>query len=152
MPLTWSQESPFVQRDMYVNHIVIAYSLSHSCTVIHGTRASLPKSYQMKQSMKVSSCFQIAFHGWWSGKDSCYATICKEKHRETVKDPPSKIEVFLHFFQLTLLNYVGAQDKNEVKQKHPPQEQRTQKSMTCLRGNPALPPSCSCRWQIASIF
>lgn len=82
----------------------------------------------MKQSMKLSSCLQMAFHGWWSGKDSYYATICNEKHRETVKDLPTKIEVFLHFFRLALLNHVMVKDKSEVKQKHPPKNKGPKKA------------------------
>lgn len=70
----------------------------------------------------------MAFHGWWSGKDSYYATICNEKHRETVKDLPTKIEVFLHFFRLALLNHVMVKDKSEVKQKHPPKNKGPKKA------------------------
>lgn len=62
--------------------------------------------------MKVSPCLEMVFHGSWSGKGSCYATICNQKHRETVQSPSSKIEVFLHFFQLTLLNCINSAGQN----------------------------------------
>lgn len=117
-------EPPLYRRVIYSDHIVITQSLSHFCTFMRGTRDALLKSYQMKQSMKVSPCgisHGVPDHfSVWSGKDSRYATISNEKSREIVQSPSSRIEVFLHFFQLTLLNRITAQDKNEVKQKHTP--------------------------------
>lgn len=68
------------------------------------------------------------------------------------KVPLVRLKCFCTFSSWHFLTVLTVQDKTEVKQKHPPQEQRTQKSMTCLGGNPVLPPSCSCRWHIASIF
>lgn len=147
MPLTdGHREAPLCSGDMYSNHTAIAHTPSYSCTFMHGKRDALLKSYHMEQFM------EVVFHDWWSGKDSHYATTCNGKHKETVQGPPRKRKLFLHFFRLILLNYLTVQEKKWSQTKAPPQEQRTQKSMTCLGGNPALPPSCSCRWQISSIF
>lgn len=75
------------RRGMCSGHTVITYSLPHSCTFIHSGNKGLLKSHQMEQSEKVSPCLEMMFRGWCSGKDSHYATICNEKHRDAVQGP-----------------------------------------------------------------
>lgn len=66
---------------------------------------------------------------WWSGKDSHCATPCNGKHREIVQSPSRKREVFLHFFQLILLNCLTVKEKKwSKKKKHLPRNKGPKKA------------------------